>query len=274
MSMSMSMSMSMMSAGGGGAPVGFGATPDDLGYRPLTLSFPLGPNAIPGFPLQPLPNSKWKWEDASWDPDLLAILCALEVPPAQWQAIVIDPTLADANYGGELGNLQDLMRQDRERYLTEILAQHDHAPLYWMSLLGITHRTKPNTVQVIHNAVKLGEMAVVHFKDVHKRPRPSQICPGLLPPFGPPGHPAFPSGHSTQGWLISNCLKKIVPEYWEQLKWLTKRVALNRERAGFHYRSDTRGGRDLAKKLIPIIDGMPANSHFQKILFAAKSEWN
>jgi acid phosphatase (class A) len=270
--MSMSMSMSVGSAGGP-ALAGFGGTADDLGYRPLTLSFPLGPMALPGFPLQTLPQSKWKFDPKAWEPELWAQLTAQELPSSSWQAITFPNAVLNTNLAVEVQQLQDLMRQDRERYMAEILAQHDHAPLYWMSLLEITQRTKPYTLQLIFDAVKIGETAVLFFKAKYNRPRPSQICPGLFPPFGPPGHPAFPSGHATQGWLISQFLKLVAPEYWDQLKWLAKRVALNRERAGFHYRSDSRGGRHLAAELAKIVTALPATSRFQTTLNLAKAEW-
>ena len=39
--------------------------------------------------------------------------------------------------------------------------------------------------------------------------RPSIICPGLTAPFGPPHHPAFPSGHSFLGHFIALLLLEI-----------------------------------------------------------------
>jgi hypothetical protein len=282
MSMSMSMATAMGAAGNSGIPLGFGATPPELGYRQLTLQFPLGPMALPGFPQEILPPQNWTWDPRNWDADLYATLTVMEIGKG-WQAIAFPPALlqwqnpttsaaALTFVTGEIKYLQDLMRQDRERYLPEILAQHDGAPLYWISLMGLTRETKPNTLQLIHAAVKIGEMAVVYFKDQMKRPRASEICPGLVPPFGPPGHPAFPSGHATQGWLISRCLKYVAPDYWPQLKWLAKRVALNRERAGFHYPSDSQGGRHLAKELFSfLITTQPPR--FWQTLQDAAAEW-
>jgi hypothetical protein len=43
-------------------------------------------------------------------------------------------------------------------------------------------------------------------------------------------------------------LSVVAPEYKEQLEWLAERVALNRERAGVHYASDSRAGKFLAQE--------------------------
>src|SRR5437899_11127113 len=94
-----------------------------------------------------------------------------------------------------------MMEGDRCRYLPALLAQQNGAPRYWQSLLGITRRAKPASYRVIRSAARIGEMAVVYYKERFRRPRPSNVCPGLFHPFGPPGHPSFPSGHSTQSWL-------------------------------------------------------------------------
>ena len=49
----------------------------------------------------------------------------------------------------------------------------------------------------------------MYYKQHFRRVRASFICPGLVPPFGPPGHPSFPSGHSFLGHLIALLLLEI-----------------------------------------------------------------
>ncbi len=99
-----------------------------------------------------------------------------------------------------------------------------------------------------------------------RRVRPSTLCPGLVPPFGPPRHPAFPSGHSFLGHFIALLLLEIdgiAARYGTGMKvngsvpgkkpdwadyqaaprrdldgplfWLAARLARNRERIGVHY---------------------------------------
>jgi len=133
----------------------------------------------------------------------------------------------------------------------------------------------------------ISNVAYMRWKSVFNRVRPSVLCPGLLPPFGPPAHPAFPSGHATLGHLAALLLLEIKPLYQRHgiftvpantppppqlgkavsyaaaanpltgttpiespLLWLADRVAKNRERLGVHYPSDSSAGRHLAAGIV------------------------
>ena len=126
------------------------------------------------------------------------------------------------------------------------------------------------------------------YKCFYHRPRPSTICPALQPPFGPPGHPSFPSSHALQGKLFSLCLEEAtrprnpvthvatgLSPYATQLHWLAYRVAVNRERAGVHYPSDSKAGRHIAEQLFDLLsDPATLEAHrFQATLAAACLEW-
>jgi membrane-associated phospholipid phosphatase len=174
---------------------------------------------------------------------------------------------------GEIHYLLDLMRQERGIYLEETIAQADFASLYFFNLLGFSRGDKPRTARLIDMAVQIGLMAVCEFKDHFKRVRPSEICPGLFPLFGPPGHPAFPSGHATQSFLIWRCIREIAPRFGDQAKWLAKRIAKNRERLGLHYPSDSAAGRFLAQQLFSILKNDPLCTRFQHALGEAAAEW-
>ncbi|HLQ21597.1 MAG TPA: hypothetical protein VK132_00220, partial [Gemmatimonadales bacterium] len=180
--------------------------------------------------------------------------------------------------GNEIKDLQILMQDHRERYLTEIVAQNDSAPEYWVSMLGLDRKTKFWNLVLLHVALRVGELAVMHFKYQFKRPRPSALCPGLCLPFGPPSHPAFPSGHSTQAWLMTMCLKEALPvpaagpdPYRPALDWLAQRVAFNRERGGFHYKSDSDGGKYLAEECFKLLN--QPGTLFKTLVTDAKGEW-
>jgi len=135
------------------------------------------------------------------------------------------------------------------------------------------------------SALRCGEMAMIHYKDQVRRPRPSELCNGLLTPFGYPRHSSWPSGHSLQAHLLSLLLLKITgvenrfgdfPGSPGELMWLANRVAVGRERAGFHYPTDTAAGREIAIKLSQMIQTyITANpsSEFAKILDSAQAEW-
>jgi hypothetical protein len=209
---------------------------------------------------------QWKNLDTRWFQSNVALpdVFLKDVDPehaAGWDDLLWQPgaggaaaaAAADGKIKAEIARLKALMEDDRDRYLAEIVAQQDGAAFYWLALLGIGESRKPWTTALIHFALRAGEMAVMHFKYKYKRPRPSFLCPGLLPPFGPPGHPAFPSGHSTQSHLMTYVLLEvdgIKRRFNKDLRWLANRVATNRERAGLHYRSDSAAGKHLAMGIV------------------------
>jgi len=175
----------------------------------------------------------------------------------------------------EIEELIDLMEDDRDRYLGEITAQADGLAAYYIAFLNIDGERKPWTIELINCGLAIGQLVYMHYKQRFRRARPSTLCPGLVPPFGPPRHPAFPSGHSFLGHFIALLLLEIpevavvfgeedttvtpsvrrqpkidevmdTKEFKGPLLWLARRQAKNRERAGLHYRSDSDASRWLA----------------------------
>ncbi len=100
----------------------------------------------------------------------------------------------------------------------------------------------------------------MHWKLVYKRPRPAQVWPGLMPMLPTPPHPAYPSNHATQAWLTAGLLGLALNGHGVLTKYLdalATRIALNRERAGVHFATDSEAGRLLAKALTPRIAAHP-----------------
>jgi hypothetical protein len=265
----------------------FGATPPELGFRPLTLQYQLGPNTDPSFPDTLLPTASWKDRVGPWDPDVRCLLYLTEfIRETDWDTIAADiaaerPELLDwqsdkPNYeafvSSEIRQLQQLMQTDRERYMGEIVAQHDNAPGYWVSLMAVNNDQHFDTLVVMNLAVRIGQIVAAFYKDYYKRPRPSFVSPGLLPAFGPPAHASFPSGHSIQSWLLSLFLEEAAPAYRDELYWLAERVAFNRERAGVHYESDTKAGRFIARKCKAKI--MASCPDIKRLFTEAANEWS
>ena len=108
----------------------------------------------------------------------------------------------------EINLLIAMMQTERDLYMAEIVAQADSAVNYWLALLGITRKAKPKSVLLLQIAGRIGELVAMFYKKKYLRPRPSTVCPALQPPFGPPGHPSFPSSHALQGKLFSLCLEE------------------------------------------------------------------
>jgi len=226
---------------------------------------------------QLLGNGWLEEEDLKWQPDPNL------AGNAGWPAV---KTAAWTRIRAEIEELQQLMQDDRERYLAEIDVQADGLADYFISFLGASEARYPWTIEYISCGMALGNIAYMFYKQRFKRARPSVLCPGLIPAFGPPGHPSFPSGHSFLGHLIALMLLEIPAirqryglfsvfngspgrpidpsppsaggnapptnplhgrdEIKSPMLWLSQRLAKNRERLGVHYASDSSGSRHLA----------------------------
>ena len=208
-----------------------------------------------------------------------------------WQARAgasqVDRNTAWQQVRRELVDLKDQMEDDRDRFLGEAAGQSFQMPDYFLHLLGIDIAAKPWTVALMNCGSAIGNMVKMQYKSVYRRVRPSTLCAGLVPPWGPPQHPSFPSGHSIIAHLYAMLLLEI-PQVAERLGifsdppppgdhvgpvgrkptrddyfqhhaygddmrspllWMAWRVARGRERIGVHYPSDSSASRHLAAAL-------------------------
>ena len=191
----------------------------------------------------------------------------------------------------ELRKLFRAMEDDRDRWLAEANQQADGLAGYFTHFLGIDSEKRPWTFEMIRCGLAIGNLVYMYYKAHFKRVRPSLICPGLVPPFGPPRHPSFPSGHSFLGHFIAMLLMEI-PEIAQRfgedndppntplpsdvrartglkpsitavmkvdvifggpLMWFADRLARNRERIGVHYPSDSAFSRMLAAAICQLL---------------------
>jgi hypothetical protein len=223
---------------------------------------------------------------------------------AGWQLDGQDAAKAWASIQGELDELADRMQDSRAAYLGEAWAQADDIPGYFLSLMGMDVASRPWTFMLMRCGLSIGNVAYMYFKSRFARVRPSTLCPGLVPPFGPPRHPAFPSGHAFLGHFVAASLLQ-VPDIaarfgvgmdptgkaglapavdWYRgapppspgpLMWLAARLARNRELIGVHYASDSAAGRSLAGGILEAIMThrvtVPA---FHQVLARASAEWS
>jgi hypothetical protein len=193
-----------------------------------------------------------------------------------------------------LAALIRLAEDERPDALGEIIAQMDGFMSYFTAALGISSKTHPNTCQLLHIGSLIGAYASMHFKGLYQRRRPSQLAPGLMPPIPVPGHPAYPSGHSTQAHLMALCVKQALPAsvqaaLGEVIDELADRIARNREIVGLHFESDTKAGVNLAQGILEILTSAalpltvpqsippatnnPTKRRFEDISTAALGEW-
>ena len=143
-------------------------------------------------------------EDLAWEPD----------PTIKETGTPVDWTNAKTSawnaIRSEIEELQMLMQDDRDRYLAEIDGQADGFPDYAVAFIGASAARYPWTLELIDCGLAIGNLAYSHYKQKFKRVRPSVLCPGLVPPFGPPAHPACPERHSFLGHFIALLLPRIL----------------------------------------------------------------
>ena len=65
--------------------------------------------------------------------------------------------------------------------------------------------------------------------------------------------PSYPSGHSTQGYLVAEMLKTKYPKKAKQLDQKAKDISDSRNIAKAHYKSDSRKGRELGLEMANFI---------------------
>ena len=87
---------------------------------------------------------------------------------------------------------------------------------------------------------------ILERKKHFNRPRPSQLDENLDLVIFNPAHPAYPSGHASQTYMVALVLSDFDPSNAELYKQFAIDIAHRREIAGVHYPSDSVAGRKLA----------------------------
>ena len=235
--------------------------------------------------------SRSSFGERAWSARWWASLVLHDFVATTWRQTT-DPIMATE--WNNIGNTTDsditkltlAARDERAPAMGEILSQDVEFTTDFMALLAITPGSHPNTYRVLHIASLIGSYAVLYYKGLRNRPRPSQLCPALLPPIPMPGHASWPSGHATQAWLKALCIEHVLQGVLSgtlttgnlgavssNLRTLAIRVARNREIAGLHYPTDSDAGRTLAATIAPFLTGMGTTTWFGKAVAAAKNEW-
>ncbi len=217
-----------------------------------------------------------------WSAEWYAWLAMSEFSATNWRTIAVPAVPSAATTDGEIDGLVTAALNERADALGEILSQADEFLSYFMSLLGVTPSSHPATCRVMAIASQVGLFAVMYFKQHRNRPRPSHVCPALLPPIQVPGHSSFPSGHATQSQLIAECVKLALPAVGPgsptaalsaDLDALATRIARNREIAGLHYPTDSAAGRTLAAGIMPLLNNAADVPTFTTAVTSAQGEW-
>lgn len=92
---------------------------------------------------------------------------------------------------------------------------------------------------------------ILKLKYLYNRPRPYQLAPLLGIDLGhyettTSKTPSFPSGHTTQAYLLYNVIKNLHPEHSEVFEQLAEKVSQSRFIGGLHFPTDIEYGKQLA----------------------------
>lgn len=209
-----------------------------------------------------------------WDEDLLVILSQDTYPAFTG----VDFKLPDppADYSEETSNeLQQLHQYEAlrtpekvEEIRSEIVA---YGSKFGSSTLKEITTGRPTTTKLVDFLLNTSARVILEQKQHFDRVRPSYLDTTLTIAIDVPGHPAYPSGHSTQANLIASTLSELDPKNTGEYFASAASIARNREIAGLHYPSDTVAGRLLADQLHTILKSDPA---YQNLLTEARLEWS
>jgi hypothetical protein len=217
----------------------------------------------------------------AWDPVWYQIVLLNEFARAWMPTHAMETTLSgilatalqSANQDQERQNLIDLI-EFRAGVLNEALSQMTSFDAYFQGALAYTQTTHPCTNFLFQGAMRSAEFAVMYYKNLFQRPRPSQLWPELMPPVPVPGHASFPSGHSTQAHTVAKVLRNVaagvVLSVDDVTTRLAQRVARGREVLGLHYPSDSLAGERLATDVASAFLGCPT---VVRLVAAARQEW-
>ncbi len=129
---------------------------------------------------------------------------------------------------------------------------------------------KTKTRELLDAAFAEYTPVIMAFKQRFDRVRPDRLDPSITTMFETPGHPAYPSGHASQAFLVAGILSELDPGNEEVYFSDAARIARNREIAGVHYPSDSAAGKALAEQFLPLY---VATEEGKELLEAARSEW-
>jgi len=136
---------------------------------------------------------------------------------------------------------------------------------------------RPATQVMIDAAIDDLTCGVFRLKIDFNRGRPYHCCNLPINPLYQavgdkryPGHPSYPSGHSSQAFTTALLYAHLFPTLRGSLLTAARRVARNREIAGLHFPSDTEAGFDLSVQFVAML---VENKSFRLLLDAAHQEW-
>jgi acid phosphatase (class A) len=172
----------------------------------------------------------------------------------------------------DLNELLQLQRQ-RTRAQVRTIRTHLEYDAVCAAVCAATHQGlnhKPKTRALLEHVQMDASLAVFHVKQRFNRARPHQLDPRIHPAIQVPAHPAYPSGHALQSYMVALTLSLLFPDSAQDLMNIGIQIGREREIAGLHYPSDSKASRALGEELF---NHLEQNEKFQAEVAAAKEEW-
>ena len=132
--------------------------------------------------------------------------------------------------------------------------KYDEVPKVFVELLKEFDAHTPQREKIIDTLVEQSRKFIMTAKYNYNRPRPYQIAEfyGIDlngTKLDSMKTPSYPSGHATQGYLVAEVLKSMIPHMAPELNNLAEDVADSRIIAKAHFPSDKEFGQKVAKVL-------------------------
>lgn len=204
----------------------------------------------------------------------------LEYLPVDWRTRI---SLAGPNLRDIEKECLDVLAATQDRHANESDIKHEAEDVYTaidkvQQLIGplVPQQSPPATAELLQATLWDAVPATFSFKEQFNRGRPHHCCDLPLNPMfqrpSPryPGHPAYPSGHSTQVHLVAELYARMFPTLRSRLYQAAQGVARRREIAGLHFASDSAAGARLAVLLVDEFLKVPA---LLGLFNEAKFEW-
>ncbi len=191
-----------------------------------------------------------------------------ELMPPGWRDVISLPPAPDDDFTRSEVEYIIALKPLRRRYQGDIDAQIKDVVQPFADGLNLNEAELAGLRKFWATLLPDVTRVTMHFKAKFDRARPRQYSKEVDPSISPPGHPAYPSGHSTDAHTLALVLTEIWPEKKTQLLSIAHQIAMNREIAGVHYRSDTAAGYLLAQQIVTLL---PENPKAKSLIAAQKS---
>ena len=135
---------------------------------------------------------------------------------------------------------------------SDFIKEHDDVTKVYKQLLEHHDSLTTKTSKVVDTLIDESRKFIMNAKYKYNRPRPYQVAEfygmdlnGVE--LDSMKTPSYPSGHATQGYLVAEVLKGMLPHLGMELDALAEDIAFSRIVAKAHYPSDKDFGKKVAK---------------------------